>query len=63
MFYNLLRNFLPYVFMVFNTISESNNLISRGILAGVAKTDEKISRVLEDKKYENYEGKIKKRTN
>merc|ERR1712126_259195 len=41
--FNLVTNFLPYLLLTMTTLSQSNELLTRGILLGVVKSDKKLA--------------------
>merc|ERR1712126_527094 len=51
--FNLVTNFLPYLLLTMTTLSQSNELLTRGILLGVVKSDKKISDILQDRRRRN----------
>jgi hypothetical protein len=50
-------NFFPYLMFTATALSQSNELISRGIFMAICNTDEKITEVLQDKPNKTKNGK------
>lgn len=48
--FNIITNFIPYLLLSITTLSQSNELLTRGILLGVVKSDKKISDILQDRR-------------